>query len=96
MKEITEDFKIKVKTWDMEDVAISHLDAWAKRYNRSDYSISDLEEDLVLNHDNDAVVERFTNHYKITKLSNDEYDYFISAFISAVIKNFNIVPKRRK
>lgn len=91
MKKITEDFKNKVKTWDMEDIAISHLDAWAKRY--SDYSISDLEEDLLINHDNDAVVERFTNHYNIKKLSNDEYDYFINAFISAVIKNFK---ERRK
>lgn len=69
----------------LECMAESHLDGWASRYR--DYSVSDLEFDLAVNHDDSLEIEEAELELE-RDLTSEETKYLCKKFHEEVVRQF--------
>lgn len=71
----------------IEDMAISHLEAWKERYSGYGGNKKRVEEDIYINHDPSLEVERTEEELR-RKLNGKEYDLLTASFNKEVVKQW--------
>ena len=89
MKNIGKDFKEKIKSGLLNDLAQSHLDVWKERYRG--YKKADVKHDLAVSHDPSIEVEAVEDLLQ-RKLTDEEYNVFIDSFNKSAVKQYKRQP----
>lgn len=84
-KNIGADFLQLLASNYLSDIAESHIEGWKDRYARK--SKKAIAFDLDMNHDPSIEVEKTEDELN-RKLTDDEYNYLVTAFNKQVVKQY--------